>query len=92
MSENLSDQIMEKVRFKIDPEGFFSTQIKVKTEDNIHFQVIVISEVFQPLNRVKRQQLVYAGLSEAIIGGELHAVELRTYTPDEWMNGKNNNE
>ncbi len=92
MSENISDQIMKKIRFKIDPDDFFSTQIKVDTADNIHFQVVVISEVFHSLNRVKRQQLVYAGLSEAIIGGELHAVELRTYTPQEWMNGKNNNE
>ena len=48
-----------------------------------HVHVMVISEAFEGLNAVKRQQMVYGALQSAIASGEIHAVHMKTYTPTE---------
>lgn len=53
--------------------------------DGYHFQVTVISNVFAGKTLVKKQQLVYAALNEQIVSGAIHAVSIKTYTPDEWQ-------
>lgn len=45
------------------------------------FQITVVAEAFEGLNTVKRQQLVYSHLQEAISSGAIHAVTMKTYTP-----------
>ena len=45
--------------------------------------VEIVSDVFEGLSRVKRQQLVYKALNERIESGEIHAVSMRTYSPEE---------
>lgn len=52
--------------------------------DGSHVALVVVSEAFGGLNSVKRQQLVYGGLQELISSGELHAVQMQTYTPEEY--------
>jgi acid stress-induced BolA-like protein IbaG/YrbA len=52
--------------------------------DGSHFNLLVVGEVFAGLRPVKRQQLVYAVLSEQIADGSIHAVNMRTFTADEW--------
>lgn len=49
-----------------------------------HFDITVVGDIFEGLNAVKKQQLVYAGLNEHIAGGAVHAVNIKTYTPAEW--------
>lgn len=48
------------------------------------FQVTVVGEVFAGLSPVKKQQLVYGCLSEQIASGAIHAVTIKTYTPEQW--------
>ena len=48
-----------------------------------HFKLIVVSEKFNDLNKVKRQQAVYRVLQE--IMPQIHALGLHTYTQDEWQ-------
>jgi BolA protein len=48
-----------------------------------HFRATVVSERFAGLRRVEAQRLVYQALSE-MMGGEIHALAMRTLTPDEW--------
>ncbi|HAK51793.1 MAG TPA: hypothetical protein DCM54_07815 [Gammaproteobacteria bacterium] len=43
----------------------------------------LVSNVFEGLSRVKRQQKVYALLNDMIASGEIHAVTMITQTPDE---------
>ena len=43
----------------------------------------IASEEFEGLNRVKRQQIIYALLDEKIKSGEIHAVSMVTQTPEE---------
>lgn len=47
-----------------------------------HFALVVVSAAFEGLNRVNRQRLVYAALAEEI-SNHIHALELKTQTPNE---------
>jgi BolA family transcriptional regulator, general stress-responsive regulator len=47
-----------------------------------HFNVTVVSNAFEGLTRVKRQQMVYAILAEEL-KGPVHALSLKTLTPQE---------
>ena len=47
-----------------------------------HFQVEIVSAQFAGLSRVARQRLVYQALAEEL-AGPMHALELKTLTPEE---------
>ncbi|HLD65514.1 MAG TPA: BolA family protein [Pseudomonas sp.] len=47
-----------------------------------HYKVVLVSPLFAGLNAVKRHQRVYASLGELM--GQVHALALHTYTPEEW--------
>ena len=65
------------------------TQANILSDDNIHFQAIIISPDFEGiLSKVKQQQMVYAVIDEYIASGELHAITIKTYTPEKWHNLK----
>ena len=51
-------------------------------EGESHFAVTVVSSAFEGKNRVQRQRMVYAALAEEM-SGRVHALELKTLTPDE---------
>ena len=51
-----------------------------------HFKVLVVSEHFQGLGRVRRQQKVYALLAHELKTG-VHALSLRLLTQEEWEKG-----
>jgi acid stress-induced BolA-like protein IbaG/YrbA len=57
--------------------------VRVRSGDNVHFEALVVAPQFAGLRTIKRHQLVYASLGEAV-GGEIHALSLETATPDEW--------
>jgi acid stress-induced BolA-like protein IbaG/YrbA len=52
--------------------------------DGRHFNAIVISPDFSGKNRIQKQQLVYAALGNSIADGSLHALSMKTFTPEEW--------
>lgn len=52
--------------------------------DGRHFQALIVSQEFAGLSRVQRQQKVNALLVQRFDSGELHALSMRTLTPDEW--------
>ena len=47
-----------------------------------HFKALLVSEQFEGLSAVKRHQRVYALMGELM--GQIHALAVHTYTPDEW--------
>jgi acid stress-induced BolA-like protein IbaG/YrbA len=51
--------------------------------DGRHFDITVISSLFDGLRPVQRQQKVYAVLQDQISAGTIHAVNMKTLTPDE---------
>lgn len=52
--------------------------------DGRHFDAIIVSDQFEGLSTLKRQQKVYGFLKELITQGQLHAFSMKTYTPQEW--------
>ncbi len=54
--------------------------------DGEHFQALIVSREFEGRNRVQRHQLVYAALGDRM-REEIHALSMRTVTPEEWQAG-----
>ena len=52
--------------------------------DGHHFEALIVSERFVGRNRVQRQQLVNQILQQHFDSGELHALSMKTQTPEEW--------
>ncbi len=48
-----------------------------------HYRLLVVSPRFDGLSRVAAQRLVYQALGE-LMTTEIHALEMRTLTPDQW--------
>jgi BolA protein len=48
-----------------------------------HFQLVVVSEQFRGLSRLAAQKVVYKALGE-LMETEIHALSMRTLTPEEW--------
>ena len=61
--------------------------VKVKSEGT-HFQIIAIDDCFEEMSRVKRQQFVYAPLSDLIANGTIHAVSIKTFGNAQWQRDK----
>jgi acid stress-induced BolA-like protein IbaG/YrbA len=55
-------------------------------DDGHHFTATVISPEFSGKNRIQKQQLVYTSLDKFIKDGTLHAISIKTFTPEEWAN------
>jgi acid stress-induced BolA-like protein IbaG/YrbA len=53
-----------------------------------HYQVTVVSSQFEGLTLVKQHQLVYGAVREAMSSEAIHALALKTYTPDDWATAK----
>ena len=68
-------------------QGFDNAEVMAEG-DGSHFQVTVISNQFDGLRPVKRQQMVYGLVNEQITSGALHAIGIKTYTEEEWQTAK----
>jgi acid stress-induced BolA-like protein IbaG/YrbA len=62
--------------------GLACTHLEV-TGDGAHFEAVVVSPQFAGLPRVRQHQLVYAALGERM-RDEIHALSMKTYSPEEW--------
>jgi acid stress-induced BolA-like protein IbaG/YrbA len=51
--------------------------------DGNRASITVVSDAFAGMNRVQKQQAVYACIDSFIKDGRLHAVTIRALTPDE---------
>ena len=63
-------------------QGLPGAQVAVHGDDGVHFEALVVSEAFRGKLPLARHRLVYATLGERM-GGEIHALALRTLTPEE---------
>ncbi|WP_297527556.1 BolA family protein [Thiohalobacter sp.] len=67
---------------KLIQEALPDAEVTVTGEGD-HFEATVVSESFRGLSPVKQHQQVYAALGDRF-QGEIHALALRTYTPEDW--------
>ena len=63
--------------------GLPGSRATVASEDNVHFEAVVVAASFAGLRAVQRHKLVYETLG-ALMGNEIHALALKVYTPDEY--------
>jgi acid stress-induced BolA-like protein IbaG/YrbA len=56
--------------------------------DGEHFQAVIVSAKFRDLMRVGQHQLVYRALGDRM-RTDIHALSMRTLTPEEWRAEKN---
>jgi len=68
---------------KMIEAGLPDCEVKV-SGDGSHFDAVVIGEMFEGMSLVKKQQKVYATLGDKITSGEVHALTIKTYTPEEY--------
>lgn len=62
--------------------GLDCTHVEVRG-DGAHFEAVVVSPAFAGASRVRRHQLVYAALGDRM-REEIHALSMKTLTPEEW--------
>lgn len=62
-------------------------QVDDMTGTRDHFDARIVSEAFTGKSRIEQHQLVYAALGDAI-HGPIHALKLKTYTPEAWAKTK----
>lgn len=66
----------------VDESHLHAGHMGARPEGETHFRVLVVSAVFAGLSRVERQRRVFDAL-EAEMAGPVHALAMRTLTPDE---------
>ena len=49
-----------------------------------HFQVWIIAAAFAGKSLVEQHQMVYAVLKDALGSERIHALALKTYSPEQW--------
>ena len=63
-------------------EGLPSAQVSIQG-DGDHFEATVVSAAFAGKTMVQQHQMVYAALGD-LMQGAVHALALRTFTPEQW--------
>lgn len=58
-------------------------EVRDTTGTGDHFDVRVVAAAFQGKSLVQRHQMVYAALGAAVDGTTIHAIALKTLTPDQ---------
>lgn len=59
-------------------------QVNDLTGGGDHFEVTVISSQFTGHSLVQQHQLVYKSVQQAMSSEAIHALALKTYTPEAW--------
>jgi acid stress-induced BolA-like protein IbaG/YrbA len=67
-------------------ESLPGSEVEVKdlTGTGDHFEARVVSPDFAGKTMVEQHKLVYAPLNDLLKTGELHALALKTYSPEQW--------
>ena len=56
--------------------------VNVTSDDNVHFEAVVVSQTFQEKSLIQRHQMVYDSLGDKM-QSDIHALSLKTLTPKE---------
>ena len=63
--------------------GLPCDHVEVLGDDGQHFEAVIVSPQFTGKNKVHQHQLVYLALGDRM-RAEIHALAMRTFTPDAW--------
>ncbi len=59
-------------------------EVRDLTGTGDHFEARVVAAAFEGLAMLDQHQAVYAPLRDVLDSGALHALALKTYTPEQW--------
>jgi len=62
--------------------GLPGAQVQVMSDDDTHFESVIVAPQFAGKRMIQRHQLVYAALG-ALMGREIHALSIQAYAPGE---------
>ena len=65
-------------------ERLSNAEVKV-VGDGQHFEAIIVSPDFAGKTRVKQHQMVYGVLQDELATETIHALSLKTFTPEAWQ-------
>ena len=60
-------------------------EVEVRGDDGVHFEAVVVSDDFAGKTLLQQHRLVYAALGGRMENEEIHALSLKTYTPEAWQ-------
>jgi acid stress-induced BolA-like protein IbaG/YrbA len=60
-------------------------QVQDLTGGGDHYQAVVVSAEFLGKTLVQQHQLVYGAVRQAMSSEAIHALALKTYTPEDWV-------
>jgi len=66
--------------------GLPGAQVHVRSDDDTHFEALIVAPQFEGKRMIQRHQLVYGTLG-ALMGREIHALTMQVMTPGEAANG-----
>ncbi len=66
-------------------QGLACNFVQVLGDDGQHFEAVIVSEAFVGKSMVQQHQLVYQALGDRM-RQEIHALSMKTYTPEAWAN------
>jgi acid stress-induced BolA-like protein IbaG/YrbA len=69
---------------KLIEEGIPNSQAIISGE-GCNLEATVISDAFEGMSMLAEQKMVFATVNHLISTGELHALAIKAYTPDEWQ-------
>lgn len=64
-------------------QGLACDHVQVLGDDGTHFEAVIVSSAFVGKNMVQQHQLVYKALGDRM-RQEIHALSMRTFTPEAW--------
>lgn len=83
----IENQIRQKLEEQFSPLHMElvneSSMHNVPQGSETHFKLLIVSQAFEGLGRVQRQQKIYSLLKEEM-GEIIHALSQRVLTPQEW--------
>lgn len=64
-------------------QGLPCDHVQVLGNDGQHFEAVIVSPLFSGRNMVQQHQMVYQALGDRM-RSEIHALSMRTFTPEAW--------
>lgn len=80
-----ADALEERIRQALGEVSHVQLTDLTGTRD--HWEAVIVSGAFAGKNRIQQHQMVYAALGE-LMSGPIHALALKTYTPESWSEAK----
>ena len=69
---------------KMIEAGLPGATAQVSGADGVHFEATVVCEGFSGKSMLAQHRMVYDTLGDKMQAGDIHALALRTYSPQQW--------